>query len=751
VATVVSQRERAALRSADESHCNTRAPLQIRKWGWLIALILTQGFSLAGCNAATVTHTPADTLATQPIVGPTPSPSATIALTMPEIITTPFLDYQDEMGITTYQLRPTGTVSYVWTIANATDDSFWFGGVTGAVQFNGETWTIYGTEQGLPNDNVQAIVVDKDEGIWFATLGGGVSRFKDRTWTAYSTSNGLIDDSVTSALAASNGDIWFGTYGGISRFDGESWQGFTSIIGLVDNTVNAITETPDGTIWFGTNRGVSSFDGHNWKYYGPEQGLIGGVIRTLAVTTDGTLWAGTHGTLNRFDGSDWSQITQDDGLADARIDALYGASDGSLWVGSIGGISRLLEDHWINYSQDHELQIYDINAIQEGSDGAIWIAGGYNYIYCFYPPPYADDPVPVRIAPYQVFTRPIIPLKGGETIVIEHIDMSDSQIGWAIGGLDIFADHVLRTIDAGLTWRDVSPPALRSLSNPLERTSSYFFNGDNAWVVYNDSPKVWRTSDGGQTWEASQIEFPQSRSDRLQFTNPEHGWLLRHVESGMGNEYVALFRTLDGGLSWSKLIDPYQDEELQGCLKTGMVFEADNGWIAYDCQGLYSQPNVDWTTDGGQTWKPIWLPFPSSGMEDGNSYCTTKNPDLFTISAGAILVECHHFSESEETTDRYLYVTSDRGSTWVIHEFPGTELLFIDEQNAFALAENIAFSNNQGQDWIPVKYVRWQGQFSFIDVNQAWAVATYEDEIDLVYTNNGGRTWLEIEPQISTD
>jgi sugar lactone lactonase YvrE len=725
--------------------------MQIRKWCWSIFLILTQSLLLAGCKAATATHRPTDIGETGPFVQAAPSPSATIPLRLPETKTTPFLDTEDQTGITTYQLRPTGMVSYVWTIATAADDSLWFGGVMGAVQFTGETWTIYGTEQGLPDDNVQAIVVDKDGAIWFATLGDGVSRLKDRTWTTYSTLNGLIDDSVTSALVASNGDIWFGTYGGASRFNGESWQGFTSIIGLADNTVNAITETPDGTIWFGTNRGVSSFDGYRWKYYGSEQGLQGGVVRTLAVTADGTLWAGSHGTLNYFDGSTWSQIAQDDGLADARIDALYGAPDGSLWVGSIGGISRLLDDLWINYSQDHELQIYDINAIQEGPDGAIWIAGGYNYIYCFYPPTYADDPIPVRNAPYQVFTRPIIPLIGGESVIIEHINMIDSQIGWAIGGSGTFSDHVLRTIDAGQTWHDVSPPALRLLSNSPERTSAYFYNNDNAWVVYNDGPEVWRTLDGGQSWETAQIEFAQSRSDRLYFTDREHGWLLRHVESGMGNEYVALLRTLDGGQSWDELIDPYEDEELQGCLKTGMVFEADNGWITYDCQGLYAQPHIDWTMDGGQTWQTIWLRLPSTIPEEDLSYCSTKDPQLFSITGGAILVECHQFSETAETTDRYVYITSDTGSTWVRHEFPGTELLFIDEQNAFALGEHIFFSSNQGQEWLPVKSVRWQGQFSFIDVTHAWAIATYDDEIALVYTNNGGKTWLEIKPQISME
>ncbi len=728
--------------------------MQIRKLYWMCALILLSAAMLAGCKAVDSDQWSTETERPQPIVQATSSPTVTAQSFPPDLETppsTPFLFTEDQIGVTAFQLRPAGIVSYVWTITVAEDESLWFGGVMGAVQFNGKTWTVYGTDEGLPDDNVQAIVVDEDGALWFATLGGGVSRFKDRTWNNYSTLNGLVDDSVTCAFAASNGDLWFGTYGGVSRFDGEKWQNYTRIHSLADDTVNAITETLDGAIWFGTNRGLSRFDGFSWLYYGAEQGLQGGLVRALAVTTDGTLWVGTHGTLNRFDGDKWSYFTQDDGLADARIDALYGASDGTLWVGSIGGISRWTDEHWINYSQDNDLQMYDVNAIREDMQGTIWIAGGYNHIYRFIPPSNPDDPVTVQNASNQIFSRPILPMTDGQALIIAQIEMIDAQEGWAVGGAGEHLDHVLRTNDGGLTWRDVSPPAIRSLLITPSHTSTFFYDRDNAWIVCNDSAEVWKTSDGGQSWNSTRIDFPQSRSDRLHFNDPKRGWLLRHVESGMGNQYVALYRTLDGGLSWDKLIDPYQDQELQGCLKTGMVFQADRGWLTYDCQGVYPQALVEWTADGGETWQSIWLPLPNVDAEDADSYCTSKDPFLFSNAGGALLVECYSFSGTSKSTQRFLYITADMGSTWVVNEFPGSAVLFLDEQTVFALGPDIFISNNQGQDWTNVKSVQWQGQFSFVDENQGWAVATYEDEIALVHTNDGGQTWLEIKPTISVE
>ncbi len=728
--------------------------MQIRnKCGTKVVILLLASL-LAGCTSTETDRTPTDTQESLPIVQATSSPTATSQSFPPNLETpasTPFLFTEDQAGITAFQLRPAGIVSYVWTIAVADDESIWFGGVMGAVHFNGKTWTIYGADEGLPNDNVQSIVVDDDGALWFATLGGGVSRLKDRTWKNFSTLNVLADDSVTCAYVASNGDLWFGTYGGVSRFDGENWQSYTRINGLADDTVNAITETPDGTIWFGTNRGLSRFDGYRWLYYGAEEGLRGGLVRALAVTADGTLWVGTHGTLNRFDGDAWSYFSQDDGLEDPRVDALYGATDGSLWVGSIGGISRWIDGRWINYSQDNELQIYDVNAFREGPEGSIWIAGGYNQIYRFNPPSNPDDPVTMQRAANQLFSRPILPMTDGQALVIEHIEMIDAQAGWAVGGAGVHNDHVLRTNDGGATWRDVSPPAMRSLLIIPARTSVLFYDRDNAWIVYNDGAEVWSTSDGGQSWASAQVDFPQSRSDRLYFSDLNRGWLLRHVESGMGNEYVALLRTLDGGLSWDKLIDPYEDQELQGCLKTGMVFQEDRGWMTYDCQGVYRQALVDWTEDGGETWQPIWLPLPQAEAENEDSYCTAKDPYLFSSTRGALLVECHSSFDTTKKTERFLYLTSDAGSTWTSNDFPGTTLLFIDEQTVFALGEDISFSKDQGQHWTEVKNVQWQGQFSFVDINQGWAVATYADEIALVQTINGGRTWLEIKPTLSEE
>ena len=45
--------------------------------------------------------------------------------------------------------------------------------------------------------------------------------------------------------------------------------------------------------------------------------------------------------------------------------------------------------------------------------------------------------------------------------------------------------------------------------------------------------------------------------------------------------------------------------------------------------------------------------------------------------------------------------------------------------------------------------MNWDGQFSFVDLNTGWAVATNAGQIALVRTVDGGGTWQEVRPVVA--
>ena len=96
------------------------------------------------------------------------------------------------------------------------------------------------------------------------------------------------------------------------------------------------------------------------------------------------------------------------------------------------------------------------------------------------------------------------------------------------------------------------------------------------------------------------------------------------------------------------------------------------------------------------------------------------------------------------------FYSSDDGDTWEIFPAEGSDaMFFFDENIGFIFGRDIYFSNDGGLTWAFVKTVFWDGQFSFVDRDNGWAVAVNDaGDVALVATADGGETWVVVEPEI---
>lgn len=359
---------------------------------------------------------------------------------------------------------------------------------------------------------------------------------------------------------------------------------------------------------------------------------------------------------------------------------------------------------------------------------------------------------------------PIIHIPAGQEIKITSIHMIDGANGWGIGGpLESGnSGHVLRTADGGLMWDDVTPPEPASDPQNNKKAIGFFMDAQKAWVAFApefpgtvDQAYIWRTTDGGATWQYSTLEEPALYQEsytpsNLSFVDTQHGWMMAHVGAGMNHDYYALLATVDGGATWQTLVTPQEDSSgTQSCSKSGMIFVTpQDGWMAISCHGVVSTPYIFKSQDGGVTWMSIQLPAPGSAPELFNlGYCNPTNPTLFTPSDGKLLLECVQYNGDIATPQNFLYETSDAGASWNTYPYPGGKLQFANSSTAFALGREIQRSDDAGHTWKPVSTVNWDGQFSFIDAQTAWAVASNNDQTSLVKTTDGGLTWQEIKPK----
>lgn len=376
------------------------------------------------------------------------------------------------------------------------------------------------------------------------------------------------------------------------------------------------------------------------------------------------------------------------------------------------------------------------------------------------PPP---TPTPVQDSEPTLTTEPttVPPLAPGDSVTVTTIQMIDASNGWAIGGVGDASDLVLKTSDGGNSWTIVK--FLLPVPEGEEETEEIGFVGDFldtqiAWITI-DSPKtvpgliwVWRTIDGGQTWKLGELMeiggLGMYYSPLLRFVDAEHGWFLGEITSLGAGTYIdlKLFRTTDGGDLWTDIrFDRYHI--------TGMSFaDAQTGWITEERTGPWADPvrPVVWMTDdGGLNWQSKDLPEPADnpGLFTRYRFCATYWPTMFSPQSGAFIVRC--FDSAYSSWEAYIYWTSDDAQTWQANSYPGGELQFSSDTVGWALGGDIYQTLDVGKTWAKIKRVNWDGQFSFIDDQTAWAVARSGEKIALVKTTNGGRTWEQLDPQIA--
>src|SRR5215467_5981909 len=165
---------------------------------------------------------------------------------------------------------------------------------------------VYGPEQGLPQQQISAILQTHDSYLWMATVEGLV-RFDGVRFTTFDTKNTpeLKQSYIWTLYEDQDGALWIGTAGGgISRYKNGKFTSYTTKEGLAHDRVGAIAGTKDGSLWIGTIGGLSRYKDGKFVTYTTDDGLRSNNVKSLHADDNGNLWIGTTGGLNLLkDGS----------------------------------------------------------------------------------------------------------------------------------------------------------------------------------------------------------------------------------------------------------------------------------------------------------------------------------------------------------------------------------------------------------------------------------------------------------------
>ena len=170
---------------------------------------------------------------------------------------------------------------------------------------------------------------------------------------AWQTDDGLPQNYVQAIIQTRDGYLWLATQEGLVRFDGINFTVFDkrNTPELRENNIQALYEDRAGALWIGTASGLNRFDGKRFTTYGTGDGLTNNSIWAMSEDRAGALWIGTDGGgLNRFKDGKFAAYTTKDGLASDIVLSLYQDRTDALWIGTGGGLSRLKDGRIASYT-----------------------------------------------------------------------------------------------------------------------------------------------------------------------------------------------------------------------------------------------------------------------------------------------------------------------------------------------------------------------------------------------------------------
>jgi photosystem II stability/assembly factor-like uncharacterized protein len=326
--------------------------------------------------------------------------------------------------------------------------------------------------------------------------------------------------------------------------------------------------------------------------------------------------------------------------------------------------------------------------------------------------------------------------------------------GWVLTG-----SRLLTTRDRGTHWRDITPGPREP---PIQLSDARFLDAAHGWTgavggFGTKAVQIFRTPDGGTTWQSSQVMVDQPLGITFDFVDPQHGWLVVATQASSNfARFGQLFQTADGGATWSALPPPPSGHPVR-------FISLSTGWIVGGAN--FDQLYV--TRDGGQSWQQQRVPVPAV-------YADTSALDLPAFVDSRLGVLPVKFADGSVQLD----FSVDGGATWAIdatraplfirqppyarYEAP-TPPIFVGN-GVMAVALGTELKLHAGGIWSSVKPRGFDSvyEIEFVNPRVGWAVSSHfgcegsgaaarcNSRQDLLRSDDGGRSWTAVPVRYSS-
>jgi ELWxxDGT repeat protein len=279
------------------------------------------------------------------------------------------------------------------------------------------------------------------------------------------------------------------------------------------------------------------------------------------------------------------------------------------------------------------------------------------------------------------------------------------------GFIGNYEGTVFFTKDGGKTWE------IRTV-NLFERISGmWFFDNEKGFAIKGNRELIY-TNNGGKTWSnisLSNLGYLYSPFTSITFLDPQNGFL---------TSYESLYRTTNGGNSWTKVNDLYG-----GYFSGVRFFNSTTGYL----YGGWNSSELYKTTNGGLTWTNISLNSPGSV----SGIVKTAKDKLVTSHVTNL--------GSSTSAGRVLNASIDGGTTWQrLQELPGVNywnIDFVNQEVGYVFSQSAVWKTaDGGLSWNNVQWSKPISSTYFFDKNNA----VLSDGTSIYKTSDGGQTITQV-------
>ncbi len=213
--------------------------------------------------------------------------------------------------------------------------------------------------------SVQCLQLDREGSLWIGTRLTGLARLRD---AAFST---VVDGGTSSVVEDASGAIWVAGVSGLSRIR----DGAMATMVLPDSLVPLVL-AEDGArrLWVGTTSGVFWVDSGRVQRALPSLSDV--AVSVLFTDDRGNVWIGGRTTgLYRWRDGALKHFTPQQGLLGSQVRAVAQDSAGAIWIGTKdGGISRLQDGRFHRLGIENGLPSPSVSALFVDAADQVWAA-----------------------------------------------------------------------------------------------------------------------------------------------------------------------------------------------------------------------------------------------------------------------------------------------------------------------------------------------------------------------------------------